>query len=288
MTIMPSRAIVTGASGYLGSRMADLLERRGWEVLRLVRSPRPGNDRDRAYHLSDAGLPADLRADLLIHAAYDFSVRSRNDIWRVNVEGTRRLLAAARDAGIGRIVVLSTMSAYAGTKQLYGGAKLAIESATAQYGGTAVRPGLVYGPSAGGVFGALQRAVRLPLVPLMAPAARQFPVHEDDLVAAVVALATADHLPPGPIGIAQATPVPFRDILATVAADQGIRCRFVPVPWRMMYIGMRAAESIGLRLPFRADSLLGLVRPAGSVPALEELTRLGVHVREFGPGATVA
>ena len=54
-------------------------------------------------------------ADALIHAAYDLSLTSSADIWRVNVEGTRRLLEAAKDAAVGRIIVLSSMSAFAGT-----------------------------------------------------------------------------------------------------------------------------------------------------------------------------
>ncbi|MGI8829883.1 MAG: NAD-dependent epimerase/dehydratase family protein [Candidatus Limnocylindria bacterium] len=278
------RAIVTGASGYLGSRVAAALERNGWRVERLVRSPAADRPTERLFRLGDP-VDGDLAADLLVHAAYDFTVHRRADIWRVNVDGTSSLLEAARAAGVGRIVVLSTMSAYRGTGQLYGRAKLAIEEITAASGGVAVRPGLVYGPRAGGMLGALQRAMRLPVVPLVAPSARQFPVHEDDLVAAIVAIATAERLPPGPIGIAQPTPVTFREILATIASDQGLHPRYVRVPWQLVYLAMRSAETVGLRLQFRADSLLGLVRPAPSVPQPEALAALGVRLRDFGPGA---
>ncbi len=278
------RAIVTGASGYLGSRISTALERDGWRVQRLVRSPAPDRPTERRFRLGEQ-ITGDIAADLLIHTAYDFTLHRRADIWRVNVDGTSALVAAARAAGVGRIVVLSTMSAYRGTGQLYGRAKLAIEEITAASGGVVVRPGLVYGPRAGGMLGALQRALRLPAVPLIAPSSRQFPVHEDDLVAAIVAIATAERVPPGPIGIAQPTPVTFREILATIASDQGLRPRYVPVPWRLVYLAMRAAEAVGVRLPFRADSLLGLVRPAPSVPQPEVVAALGVRLREFGPGA---
>ena len=47
-------------------------------------------------------------------------------IARVNVGGTQRLLAAAASANAG-FCLISSMSAYAGTRQLYGRAKLACE-----------------------------------------------------------------------------------------------------------------------------------------------------------------
>jgi nucleoside-diphosphate-sugar epimerase len=272
---------VTGASGYLGSRIADRLVLDGWDVRRLVRSPDARRPEERSFDLRDDAHPSVVDADLLVHAAYDFTVHRRADIWRVNVDGTRRVLRAARDTGIGRIIVLSTMSAYDGTRQLYGSAKLAIERDTAAVGGTAVRPGLVYGPRAGGMFGALRRAVKLPLVPLVAPGAGQFPVHEEDLLDAIAALAAAAQLPAGPIGIAQPTAVPFRDILAALAIRAGVRPRFVRVPWRLLYAVLRAAETLGVRSGFRADSLLGLVRPAPRVPQPEALAGLGVRLRPF-------
>lgn len=275
-------AAVTGASGYLGSRLCTTLEARGWQVLRLLRSPDSADPGSRSYQIGapiGAGLLESV--DLLVHAAYDFSLTKRSDIWRVNVEGTRRLLAAAREAGVERILVLSTMSAYSGTTQLYGQAKLAIEAATAAVGGCAIRPGLVYSSQPAGMAGALQKVGRLPVVPLVAGGARQYPVHLDDLMAAIGTLAEADSLPVGPIGIANPSSVSFRDVMVALAAQEGRRCRFVPFPWRLLYWGLRIGELLPVRLPFRADSLLGLVYSAPSVPGADEVARLGIGYRAF-------
>jgi len=276
---------VSGASGYLGSRIADRLEADGWYVTRLVRTPDPADSSQRLFDLRAERDPVIDTSDVLIHAAYDFSLHRRADIWRVNVDGTRRLLHWARAAGIRRIIVLSTMSAYEGTRQLYGTAKLDIERETAAVGGTAVRPGLVYGRDAGGMFGALRKAVHLPFVPLVAPTARQFPVHEEDLLNAIAVMAAAPELPAGPIGIAQRTPVPFREIMTAIATNEGMRVRFVPFPWRVLYAALRAAELVGFSSGFRADSLLGLVRPAPDVPNPDALDRLGIRIRPFAPEA---
>src|ERR1700677_613163 len=162
---------VTGASGYLGSRICSTLESRGWQVIRLVRSPRQNNSGELAYNLAEPitdNLRQALRsADVLIHAAYDLSLTSAVDIWRVNVEGTRRLLEEATEVAVGRIIVMSSMSAFDGTSQLYGRAKLDIEAMTKEFGGCAVRPGLVYGEGSGGMAGALRRLTTLPVVPVI-------------------------------------------------------------------------------------------------------------------------
>jgi nucleoside-diphosphate-sugar epimerase len=289
MKALPPTAAVTGASGYLGSNICATLESQGWHVVRLVRSPSTADASACHYNLAEP-ISAELRAilesaDVLVHAAYDLSLTRRSDVWRVNVEGTRRLLEAAGNAAVHRIVVLSSMSAYEGTTQLYGQAKLSIEALTKAAGGCAIRPGLVYGERPGGLAAALRKLTRLPIVPVVAGGARQYTVHEVDLMTAMAALAAADTLPPGPIGIAHSTPVAFRDLLAAFAAQDGRRCHLVRVPWRLVYWALRAGEFLPIGLPFRADSLLGLVRTAPSVPGLEALTPLGVTLRSFSLGA---
>jgi nucleoside-diphosphate-sugar epimerase len=77
---------VTGASGYLGSRISERFASLGWRVVRLVRSPRLGEAGDRRYDIA-APLPPSLLAsvEVLVHAAYDLSLTRRADVWRVNV-----------------------------------------------------------------------------------------------------------------------------------------------------------------------------------------------------------
>ena len=288
MNAPPPVAVITGASGYLGSRICATLESRGWHVVRLGRSPVKGSPWVR-YDLA-APVSAEVRrvlqsADLLVHAAYDLSLTSTVDIWRVNVEGTRRLLEVASSARLRRVLVLSSMSAFAGTTQLYGRAKLDIEAMTVAAGGCAVRPGLVYGERSGGMAGALGKLVRLPIVPIIGGDARQYTVREDDLMTALGALAAAETLPPGTVGVAHSTAVTFRSLLVGFAAQQERRCHLVPIPWHLVYLMLRIGESLRLRLPFRADSLLGLVHTAPGVTGTDTLTRLGVTLRAFNPTA---
>jgi len=278
-------AVVTGASGYLGSRICETLKLLGWQVIMLVRTAEPGHKQVLQYDLA-MPITAQVRealgsAAVLVHAAYDLSLRSAADIWRVNVEGTHCLLEVANQAGVCRIIVLSSMSAFDGTSQLYGRAKLDIEAMTTEFGGCAVRPGLVHGERSGGMAGALRRLMTLPVVPVIAGAQGLYMVQEDDLMRAIAALATVTSLAPGVISVAYPRRVPFADLLRVFAAEEGRPCRLVPVPWQLVYWLLRTSELLHVHPPFRADSLLGLVHTAPSLSGVEQLTQLGVTLHAF-------
>ena len=210
-------AAVTGANGYLGSVLAAAFGSAGFSVRRLVRSPVHGSS-DRAFDLASHG-PSDalIGADVLVHCAYDMKLNNRSDIWQTNVFGSIDLFDMAVSSGVRRTITLSSMSAYAGTRQLYGRAKLDVEVSALSRGMVVVRPGLVYGPGWGGMAGTLRRLAKLPVLPDFGPKAHQFTVSEDDFATAVVALATAGHVPTHPVGLAHPDPVSFRTLLTTFA-----------------------------------------------------------------------
>lgn len=290
MTTKGPVAVVTGTGGYLGSRICHTLEARGWRVVRLTgsQSPVPGQvvRYELAAPITEEVSEALGTADVLIHAAYNLSVTSAADIWRVNVEGTGRLLDAAKEAGTARVIVLSSMSAFTGTTQLYGRAKLDIEAMAVQCGGIAVRPGLVYGKQAEGMAGALRKLTALPVVPVISGGAGVYTVREDEFVEGIALLAEAADVEPGTISLAHSVRSTLADLLGAFAAQEGRRCRFIPVPWQPIYWLLRAGEAMRLSLPFRADSLLGLVHSAPELLGEDQLTRLGVKFSAFNPGAT--
>lgn len=257
---------ITGAYGYVGSVIRCRLEDAGWETTALVRRPAP---HDRAIRW-DLESPADnvdfASCTALVHCAYDFGARGRDHIWRTNVNGSEALLHAAQQAGVERILVISSMSAYPGTQQLYGLAKLAIESSTVAHGGVAIRLGLTYGDQPRGLVGTLLALMRLPAVPIIGRNSHQFPLHEDDLAVAVERILTAREWGSEVFGVAQRQPVAFQAFLRMLGAQHARSCHFLPVPWQLVYGALRAAELLRIRLPLRSDSVLGLVRPAPDVP----------------------
>jgi nucleoside-diphosphate-sugar epimerase len=284
----PRVCAITGADGYVGSRVADRLAGAGWSVTALSRArearARTGFRRIHCDLGGELEPGAFAGVDALVHAAYDFGVTRRADVERVNVAGSRRLFDAARGAGVARIVFLSTVAAFPGARSLYGRAKLEIERAALAAGAAVVRPGLVWGPGRAVPSGALGAAVeRLPIVPLPFPPALELSlVHEDDLAALVQRI--LDRWPEGSEKLfvaASEETVGFVALLRARALRAGRRPRFVWVPWRAAWLGLRALETMGVATPFPSDNLVGMV--AGErhplVHATGDAARYGVSFR---------
>jgi hypothetical protein len=100
-------------------------------------------------------------------------------------------------------------------------------------------------------------------------------------MAAITALSAVETLLPATISVAHPTPVVLPDLMRRFAAQEGRRCVLVPVPWQAVYYLLRIAEFARVRLPFRADSVLGLVRTAPRVGDDGPLTGLGVTLHAF-------
>jgi nucleoside-diphosphate-sugar epimerase len=278
------RIAVTGAGGYVGAAIAVAAQAAVHDVVSLTRSQTPGLEW-RRYDLASEigpGLLGDI--DAVVHAAYDLSLTREEDIRKVNVAGTSRLIRAASDAGA-TFCLISSMSAYPGTKQIYGRAKLASEAEVRSSAGYSVRLGLVYGGTAGGIVSALARASSAPVIPVIGPASRQFTVNVEDMALAMVRLVETEPQETDVLGLAHPAGVEFREIIRALARARGNSPKLITIPWRPVYWAMRAAEAASIRLPMRADSVLGLVRPAPHVPRHEIWERLGVSVRAFDPTA---
>ena len=119
------RVFVTGATGFLGGRLAGLLRRRDDQVVALVRSPaRAGALAGLGCELVAGdlgGLPAGSleRCDLVVHAAavYKVGVRPAEAaaMRGANVAGTERVIDAAVRAGVPRILYVSTVNVFGDT-----------------------------------------------------------------------------------------------------------------------------------------------------------------------------
>jgi len=113
-------AFVTGASGFVGSAVARALFRSGYGVRALVRRDSPrvnldglglevveGDMRD-----AEAIAAAVQGARYVFHVAADYRLWAPdpNEIMRTNVDGTRVVMTAARNAGVERIVYTSSVA----------------------------------------------------------------------------------------------------------------------------------------------------------------------------------
>jgi len=276
------KVAITGASGYVGSRISDGFRAQGHEILALSRRPCPAPWFPYALGDDPSNLPWE-GVDLLVHAAYDFTPRTWQEILTRNVMPSVALLQAAKQAGVGHSIFISSMSSFEGCRSNYGKAKWMIETESRELGTVIIRPGLVWGNPSGGVMGTLEKLVAtLPAVPFLTGGGnlKQWLIHETDLAAAVVAIAEAPQ-PGDPLlhSLVYPTPVSMLSILKAIAKRSNRLRLFVPVPWQLVMAGLKFVEMFGIRPPFRSDSLVGLVhgnpRPENATPPAR------IHYRAF-------
>src|SRR5207302_2506359 len=112
------------------------------------------------------------------------------------------------------------------------------------------------------MLGALESAVtRRRFVPLIGDGSYpQYLVFDEDLARLVFALCQPDATAVRrPISAAHPEKHSLRGLLERLAKKHDRQPRFVPVPWRLMFHGLKTLEALGLPAPFRSDSLLGIV-----------------------------
>ena len=244
---------ITGSNGYVGGCVKKYFAARGWEILELTRRPEPGT-RGINFQLGAEVSAASLaRVNALVHCAYDFKSLGWDKIRTVNVEGTRKLLAAARAAKIGKIICISSISAYDGCRSLYGKAKLEIEQIALEHGALVIRSGLVYGSGPGGMFGKLTAQVRQSsVIPLIGDGSQiQFLVDNEDLSAFIEQFAANQiKIQPQILTAANERPWPFKQLLLEIARALDKKPTFIPLPWRLVWATLKSAELCGAEIKF--------------------------------------
>ena len=278
--------IITGASGYLGGCVTRKFTQEGWETVSMTRRIVP-QMRTIAFRLGELVEPAALAGvNALVHCAYDMKAVRRKDIWATNVRGTERLFCAAREAGIGKLVFISTISAFEGCKSLYGQAKLDMEAIAREHGALILRPGLIYSNTPGGMFGRLkQQVAHSKIIPLIGDGSQlQYLVQEADLCEFLFRYCAGKFpLPPTPVIAAHERGITFRQILEAIAKSQGANPCFINLPWRLMWAGFRFGEILRLPLPFRSDSIVSLMNQ-NPHPDFSQNLQFGLHCRAFHAG----
>ena len=114
------KAFVTGATGFVGSHVAQVLTEKGAELRLLVR---PSSNLKNIEGLNAERVIGDLRdpdslekamsgCDAVFHVAADYRlwVRDPEQMYKANVEGTRALLKAAKNSGVRRVVYTSSVA----------------------------------------------------------------------------------------------------------------------------------------------------------------------------------
>jgi dTDP-4-dehydrorhamnose reductase len=121
------KIIITGADGYLGSNLKNFLGSKGYEIHALTEG---GSKREKFYQVDVTDKESvfkvikSVNPEIIIHAAGISSLsqceKENNLAWKINVEGTRNVIAAIRKVNSKiKLVFLSSDYAFSGEKGNY-------------------------------------------------------------------------------------------------------------------------------------------------------------------------
>lgn len=248
------RALVTGATGFVGSHLVDALHGRGDEVTVLARSLHKAEALrslglrvvEGDLHTPEALERAAEGQDVIFHVAGMIAALDEATYVRANRDGTANLVAAAEGAGRPRFVLVSSMAAagpaspgrpLAGSEPprpvtAYGRSKLAAEQVVTSTGlpWTIVRPPTVYGPRDREVLKVF-RLVRLGLAPVFGDGSQELTaIHGADLADALVAAGTAAAAAGRVYYACHPQVFTSTGFVKAVAAAMGRRAAVIPVP----------------------------------------------------------
>ena len=263
------KVLVTGASGFLGQATAAAVRDAGHEVRTFQRRPSgvAGVQDVAGTMTDDAALARAVDGvEAVVHLAAKVSLAGDPaDFARVNVDGTRSLLRAARAAGAARFVFVSSPSvAHTGSSLVgadagpaepsrargdYARTKaaaelLALDADAPDFAVVAVRPHLVWGPGDTQLVGRIverARAGRLPL--LDSGAALIDTLYVDNAATAMVAAlerVTDDGVHGNAYVVTNGEPRPVAHLLAGICTASGVR----PPQWHVPAAVARIAGSV--------------------------------------------
>jgi dihydroflavonol-4-reductase len=207
------KALVTGATGFVGSHVAEALRQHGDHVTALARSRWKAEPLTVLGATVVAGDLHDIAAlqravegqDVVYHVAGLVAARNEAEFVKANREGTENVVAAMERAGVPRLVLVSSLAAAGPAHRgaplsgdeaprpvtAYGRSKLAAEQIVRRSGlsWSIVRPPIVYGPRDREVLKVF-RLARLRVAPVFGDGTQELvAVHAGDLAAALIATA---------------------------------------------------------------------------------------------------
>jgi len=260
--------LVTGATGFVGGHVVHALRADDRRVRALVRDRRKGGERLEAWGCDvvggDVTTPETLRTalegcDAVIHLVAIRQGRPEQ-FQRVMVDGTRNLIAAAREAGVGRFVHMSALGVSEQTKDLvpYFGAKWQMEQdvQAAEIPYVIFRPSFIFAKD-GGILPTFAKLARLtPVTPIMGDGRQRIqPIWADDVGAYFSKAVDLDGVTGRTFELGGPDAVTWNEFWERLKRVRGIRRPSLHMPMSLMRVNALVTERLPGNVPLTRDLL---------------------------------
>lgn len=277
MNINPIIAI-SGATGFIGSQLCAHFVQQGYRVIGFCRST-PVNTMNnveyRIFNLEnnpDAALFKDVM--VFIHCAYLKGEEAK----AINIEGTKRVLQASRNAGVKKNLFFSSMSAHADALSAYGQQKLELEKEFFGSDDAIIRPGLVIGK--GGLFLEMVKHIQSKgIIPLIDGGNQPlYTVHSTDVLKAVEIIITKNLN--GIFTVAEPAPVLYRDFYRELAKALNKKVWMINIPYSLMELLLSLTRLLSINTGVGKENLLGL-KALRTFEFSDDLRKLGLFPMDY-------
>jgi len=256
--------LVTGGTGFVGRHVVQALLAAGRDVRALVRDPK--KDARLGYDLVEGDMTdaASLRravegVDVVVHLV---AIRQGKpeQFQRIMVDGTRSLLAAAREAGVGRFVLMSALGTSEESKDLvpYYGAKWQMEQDVKASGLPYVifRPSFIFERD-GGILPTFRKLAKLtPVTPIIGSGEQRIqPIWAGDVAAYFDRAIDLDAATGRTFEIGGPDTVSWNEFWARLKRVLGMRRPSVHVPVGLMKVNALLTERLPGDIPLTRDLL---------------------------------
>ena len=276
--------LVTGGTGFVGGHVAHELRRRELPVRCVVRDLRKASKLAAwgcELVVGDTTDAASLRraaegCDRVVHLVAIRQGREEQ-FRRVMVDGTRDLLAAAKEAGVGRLVHMSALGTSEATKDLvpYYGAKWESEELVRASGLAYVifRPSFIFGTD-GGILPTFVKLARFtPVTPIIGSGRQRIqPIWADDVASYFAEGVEREEVTGRVFELGGPDLVSWNEFWSRLKRARGMRRPSVHVPVGVMRVNAVLTERLPGNIPLTRD-LLTMLEHGDNVAADDEAVR---------------
>jgi len=261
------KVLVTGATGFVGPKVANAIVDAGHEVRVLERKPGSWSKagiRCQEAVQGDMTDPESLRMatagrDVVVHLVAIRQGRPEQ-FQRIMIEGTRSLIAGAKDAGVKRFILMSALGTTEETKDQvpYYGAKWQqekdVESSGLEY--VIFRPSFIFGRD-GGILPTFRRLARLtPVTPITGPGTQRIqPIWIDDVGAYFAAAVDKPEAANRTFELGGPDGVSWNEFWERLKRALRVRRPSVHVPMGFMRVNALVTERLPGNIPLTRDLL---------------------------------